>query len=354
MEQADDAPPPRADGDGPGGGAGGGAGGGRRMLGFLIAVLPVAVVVLVAEVWRHRLPTRLPTHWNAADAVDATSSLTNSVTGFTIGAAAGAVIAAVGVLPLGLRWRLRRALITVGAAVAGFIAGIWLITVSLAVDVVDPYRAPAPTWHLLALLVGVAGWTALAYLACGAAPPRPAATGAPSDELPRSPLPSDLPPDLPGWVETGTVSRAGWLAPAALVVLAVVMGIWLNVWIATVLLLAAALVVATSINRLVIDRRGIHIGFGPYGWPRITVPVHEIVGARHTTVRVSDWGGWGYRHNADLRGRGLILRSGAGVRVELTGRRYFVTTTRDPQTVAGLVNTIAELDDRRPGRDSSG
>jgi len=317
-------------------------GGGRRLLGFLLAVLAVAVVPLTAEVLRHRLPDRLPMHWNTADVVDATSSLTNSVTGYTIGAAAGAVLAAVGVLPLGLRWQLRRWLITIGAAVAGFVAGIWLTTVALSVDVLDPTRAPAPSWHIPALMVGVTGWTVLAYAACGQPPAGPAADGRPAAELPRVPLPADG----AGWTEQTSVSRTGLWILAPLLLLAGVLAVWINVWVASPVLLTVALVMLLLVNRLTIDRQGIHIGFGPFGWPRISVPAREVVGAVQTTVRVSEWGGWGYRYHPDTRGRGLITRSGPGIRVQLSGGRYLVLTTREPQTAAGLVNTIADLADR--------
>ncbi|MFV2019215.1 hypothetical protein [Micromonospora sp. LOL_023] len=319
------------------------AGGGvRRVLGLLIAVLAVALVPATAELLRHRLPHRLPMHWNSADMVDATSSLTNSVTGYTIGAAAGAVLAAVGVLPLGLRWRLRRWLITVGAAAAGFVAGIWLTMVALSVDVLDPMQAPAPSWHIPALLVGVTGWTVLAYLVCGSPPGHQAATGRPAAELPRTPLrPGDA-----GWTERAAVSRQGLWLLAPLLLLAGLLAVWTNVWVASPVLLAMALLAMLLVNRLTIDQQGIHIGFGPWGWPRITVPAREIAGAVETTVRVGEWGGWGYRLSPDMRGRGLITRSGPGIRVELSDGRYFVASTRDPRTAAGLVNTVADLADR--------
>jgi hypothetical protein len=47
--------------------------------------------------------------------------------------------------------------------------------------------------------------------------------------------------------------------------------------------------------RLMVDRRGLLVGFGPWGWPRLTVPLREIEYAVVSTVRPSEWGGWGYR-----------------------------------------------------------
>ncbi|MFY1697278.1 MULTISPECIES: hypothetical protein [unclassified Solwaraspora] len=317
-------------------------GGLRRLLAFLLAVVPVALVPITAELLRHRLPHRLPMHWNAADVVDATSSLTNSVTGYTIGASVGAVLAAVGVLPLGLRWRLRRWLITIGAAVAAFVAAIWLTTVSLSIDVLDPAQAPAPSWHVPALLIGVSGWTFAAYRACGPPPAAPAAAGRPAADLPRVPLP----PGTGSWTAPAAVSRHGFWLLVPLLLLTALVAFWLNIWAASPALFAAALVGLTLVNRLSIDRTGIHIGFGPFGWPRLTVPAREIAGAVETTVRVAEWGGWGYRLHPDMRGRGLITGSGPGVRVELSGGRYLVASTRDAATVAGLVNTVADLVER--------
>jgi hypothetical protein len=88
------------------------------------------------------------------------------------------------------------------------------------------------------------------------------------------------------------------------------------------------------------------MGFGPWGWPWLRVPLHEIASACPTTVRVAEWGGWGYRMNLDGRGRGLVMRSGPGVRLELSADRYFVASVRDPHGVAGLVNGL--LDAARP------
>jgi hypothetical protein len=96
--------------------------------------------------------------------------------------------------------------------------------------------------------------------------------------------------------------------------------------------------------RLSVDAGGLHVGFGPWGWPRLTVPLREIAYAEVVDVRPAEWGGWGYR--ARSGGRGLVLRRGPGVRLELSAGRHFVATARDADRVAGLLNALLDDVDR--------
>ncbi|MEU4626578.1 hypothetical protein AB0G04_42175 [Actinoplanes sp. NPDC023801] len=116
-----------------------------------------------------------------------------------------------------------------------------------------------------------------------------------------------------------------------------------DVWIAVPLLIVAGLVLVVLQARFGVDGRGVTIGFGPWGWPKVRVPLREIVSAAPTTVQIAQWGGWGYRLSFDGRGRGLITRgSSPAVRLELSSDRYLVATVRDPETVAALVNSLLD------------
>lgn len=125
-----------------------------------------------------------------------------------------------------------------------------------------------------------------------------------------------------------------------MLVLAGVIGGFINPWAASPVVLAALLVFYLFTTRLLVDRRGLRVGFGPWGWPRIAVPLSEIESARTVTVRPLDWGGWGYRVRPN--GRAVITRGGPGVELKLSADRVFVFTTRDPETVAGLVNSLLD------------
>jgi hypothetical protein len=83
------------------------------------------------------------------------------------------------------------------------------------------------------------------------------------------------------------------------------------------------------------------VEFGPWGGPRFRIPLAEIESAEVITARPMAWGGWGYRIRPG--GRAVITRGGPGVQLALSGSRVFVTTTtRDPEAVAGLVNTLLD------------
>ncbi len=308
-----------------------------------VAAVPMTVVGYTGWSWRHRLPDPLPRHWDASGRVDGVAGLAATVTAVLWVTGVAAVIALGAALAPQGRWRGRRIVIATTAAVSSFVAGLWLVTAGLALDVPQATLVAEPTWHILTLLAGATAWTILTAMACGAAPPHPAAAGRPPANLTRIAL---HPGQRAVWSEITSVSRVAYLTLAPLLVVAVVLAVVVDVWAAAPLLLAALLVLAVLCARLTVDARGLTMGFGPWGWPWLRVPLHEIASACPTTVRVAEWGGWGYRMNLDGRGRGLVMRSGPGVRLELSADRYFVASVRDPHGVAGLVNGL--LDAARP------
>jgi hypothetical protein len=311
-----------------------------------LAYMPLLAIYLVYAVWLRRLPDPLPTHWNSRGQVDGTTALAAFFAIMMAAAAAGALLATVGAVGARLGWLARRILVTVGAGVGAFVAGLWLTIAALARDHADPpptspalSMVAAPSWHIPVLLVGTALWTALAFVACGPAPAHPPAAGRPATALPRVDLPAG---QRAAWSEISYPGPVAYLLLALLAAMAAVLTAWIDPWAATPVVLSAVVTFLLFITRLVVDRRGLRIGFGPWGWPRITVPLREIESAAVTTVRPSEWGGWGYRVRPG--GRALVLRRGPGVRLELSGSRRFVASTRDPDTVAGLVNTLLDHD----------
>ncbi|MGN9811341.1 hypothetical protein ACTMSW_18505 [Micromonospora sp. BQ11] len=311
----------------------------RWLPAVVVAAAPTAVVQLTGRVWRTRLPDPLPRHWNASGRVDGVAGLGATLTALLWVAGMAAAIALVAALAPGLRWRARRVVIAVAAAVAAFCAGLWLVTVDLALDAPQATAAPGPTWHILALMGGVTAWTLLAAAACGAPPAHPKAANPPPADLERIEL---RPGQRAVWSEVGSVPLPVYLVLLPLLVIAAVLAVAVDLWVAAPLVITALLVLAVLCTRLTVDFRGVTVGFGPWGWPRVRVPLDEITSAWSTTVRVAEWGGWGYRMNLDRAGRGLILRNGPGVRLELSADRYFVASVRDPHSVAGLVNGMLD------------
>lgn len=303
-----------------------------------VTALPLPVVLVTWLAWRDRLPDPMPTHWNVHGEVDGITALDPLVTALTIAAAAGIPLAALAAAVRRWSWHGRRVLALFGALVAGFGAGIWLMNAVVALDVADAYQAPPLTWHLC-LMIGVALLPpAGVFLALGRAPAPAPATGRPPADAPR--------------LDLGADERASWneiMVPRGLVAVLVValvgaagLGVALgNPW-ATAPVVVALLVVAASfaVIRLTVDRRGLTIRFGPWRFAQVTVVLDEIEYAEVTEVHPGAWGGWGYRMRP--RGRAVVLQKGPGVRLALSDNRHFVTNTRDPEAVAGLINTMVE------------
>lgn len=303
----------------------------------VLVVVPLTAIRLSYLLWSSRLPDPLPTHWNPRGEVDGTTATATFLTVMSAVAIAGGLLALVGALATRIPWGTRRGTVTVGAAVSAFAAMLWLITAGLALDHTDAYQVPAPSWHLVLLLPALAVWAGLGFAAYGPTPQAPAATGRPATDLPRVGL---LAGQRALWSESSHPGRMAYLTLGAVGAMAVVLGVWISPWAASPLLFTGALVLYLFTTWLLVDQRGVHVAFGPWRWPRLTVPLREITSARVTTVRPSEWGGWGYRIRRD--GRALVLRQGPGVWLELSGGRHFVASTRDPETVAGLVNSLID------------
>lgn len=102
---------------------------------------------------------------------------------------------------------------------------------------------------------------------------------------------------------------------------------------------ASVLVAAASTARVTVDRRGLRVGLGPFGWPRIVVPSAEIVSATAADVSPAEFGGWGYRIAPGASA--VILRSGPALVVTRRSGRRLAVTVDDPVTAAGLLNGIS-------------
>ncbi|MFC4072591.1 hypothetical protein [Actinoplanes subglobosus] len=304
-----------------------------------LAAVPAALVPLTERLWGDRLPDPLPSHWDFAGRVEDTTTLSAMVTALVAMAAVAVVAALVAALAPAPRWRVRRAVIGAAGAITAGTAAIWLVTAGLSLDVAVATDVPSPSWQIMLLILAPAVWGVLVARACGTAPEEPAADSRPPAGLARLDL---APGQRAAWNETSPLPRVALIALVPLLVAAVGLVVGVSFWAAVPLLLATAGVLLLMRTRFTVDARGVTIGFGPWSWPRVRVPMREIVSAAPTTVRMLEWGGWGYRNSLDGRGRGLIMRSGPGVRFELSSGRYLVATVRDPATVSALVNTLLD------------
>ncbi|MEU5756296.1 hypothetical protein [Streptomyces sp. NPDC047829] len=83
-----------------------------------------------------------------------------------------------------------------------------------------------------------------------------------------------------------------------------------------------------------------------FGVPRVHIPLQRIDKAWAAEVRpLQDLGGWGYRVAKGRRG--LALRSGQAVWLELEDGGQFVVAVDDAATAAGLLGDLLAEDARR-------
>ncbi len=105
---------------------------------------------------------------------------------------------------------------------------------------------------------------------------------------------------------------------------------------------AVALVLGSFASFVVtVDGRGL-TARSSLGWPRVRIPLDEVVAAQPVAVSpLREFGGWGY--GITLAGRvGMVLRRGPALEVERTGGRTFVVTVDDPETGAALLLSLAD------------
>lgn len=103
-------------------------------------------------------------------------------------------------------------------------------------------------------------------------------------------------------------------------------------------LIAALASLAFVKVRVQADANGLRVGFGWFRWPGITIPLATIATVSAIDVRPTEWGGWGYRGSLKFMKRAaVVLRSGPGLRLDLTNGKTFVVTVDDPATAAALL-----------------
>jgi hypothetical protein len=115
-----------------------------------------------------------------------------------------------------------------------------------------------------------------------------------------------------------------------------------RIWALLIVVGALAIVIASMFWWIVrVDSSGLTIR-STLGWPRVRVPLDEVVRADVIEVRpLRDYGGWGLRVGS--RGRvGVILRSGEALLVQRTGGRSVAVTVDGAATAAGVLNTLAD------------
>ncbi|WP_214402796.1 DUF1648 domain-containing protein [Pseudonocardia lacus] len=299
----------------------------------LVAIAPTIAILLTAD-----LPDPLAVHFDLTGTADRFAGRGATA---LLGLAVAALLAVVFGLvernaagPPGRRGGPPdRTIAALGWGTAGLLGVVLTAATAVNIGATDARTVALPLWVLpCGLAVGVLVGALVARLS----PPGSARGTVPAD----APAPTRLrPTERVSW---SRVSSAPWLrlggVGLAVVGAAVAVAARPDTGIALIAVGLALLLVASA--RTTVDDRGLTVGIGPLGWPRIAVPIEDVASAGVTEVRPARFGGWGLRYVPG--GRAVIVRAGPALVVTRRDGRQLTITVDDPQTAAALLNGLVE------------
>jgi hypothetical protein len=298
---------------------------------WTLGVLALLIVLPLAA--RDRLPAQVATHWNGRDP-DGSMSVTAAALfpagvwllvalGFTIAVRfrpdparhwAGPVLAFTGVLLTGAQTSIVR---------ANLDRARWQDAAPMGVEVV-----------VIVVAAGLAG--VLSWLATRPGATAPARPGTPVLELRAGERTAWLSQAANPWLQLLAAVTA--LIPVTAVLVAVG-GLAEPDWVTVVILaLSSVVLLLCSSVRVRVTDEGLHVGFGPFGWPARKLSPAELASARVERLTARGAGGWGYR--ANRRGTTVFLRRGECLVVRTKRGRDFAISVDDAERGAALLNAL--------------
>ena len=321
----------------------------RRRFTVAALLLPAAIVaasVLLQVVLLPRVPAVVATHWSwdgVADGFSPAWTVPLATTLLGLGLPVLLFATCIGALRRGDHGSTFRVLGGVALGVAVLVASLGATTIALQTGSTDASQSALPTLLIPALLgaatlAGIGGWGFQPHV-----PWRPT----PSAVVPTVPI---TPGERVVWMQRAVLARSGrilLLSTVALTALTVVALLTTGSAVATWIGVAATAVLALS----VLANTRFHVRVDPdgllvtsaLGWPRVHVPLDQVVSAEVVQVApMTEFGGWGLRWGPDGR-FGVVLRAGEGLLVHRRDGRSVTVTVDDPATAAGLLHAYAAL-----------
>jgi MFS family permease len=300
------------------------------------AVLPSAVLAVVAvlvNAWRDRLPDPVATHWNGGP--DNANSLGLFVTVcLVLGAAVTAFVVVVAVLALRRGRPLPRLTIGMGAGLAAMPAAVLLSTLLLNLDVPDWHQARGGAVVLLFLLGAAVLGVLAAFVGGLPSPPREHRTD------PNRPSIGLRPGQRAFWSGRAANPAMLWtllLVPGAIVLLSAGIPWPTAVWIA---LVGIAVTAVSYRLRATVGTTGVTIRFGLFGFPWRHIGLSDIREATVRELTTFGDGGLGLRVNSVTGTTAYKVRGGPALALTLESGRTILVSVDDPETGAGLVNDL--------------
>ena len=305
----------------------------RRAVLLGVPVVALLVVLGTSVALAGRLPTRIPSNWHGRTPTD------------TMALAPYTAVFALLTLGLGLLMDVLRRRVgepvsqrVLGAAGVGVPAGL----AALHVGILRSVPAQQPPYELPLGAVLVAGLVLLAASALGAAIVQPVERrGAPIDHEPLRIAPGEA------VVWTGSSSAPTWSWALVAVVGGAAVGLLIvDLPWAALLLVVLGVAVTTLLQATVtIGPAGVAARLGPLRMVRFHIALQDVADVHAEMVDPLAYGGWGLRWLPGVRG--LILRSGPGLRIEQVDGPDLVVTVDGAAEAAGVLQ--AHMDRSRVG-----
>lgn len=311
------------------------------MIGAVVPIIVAALAAVITASWIPELPDPVAVHWWG----DAPDSFGNAwlfiLTPLLVCGLFGVFVAATSAKPTaaGLLGAAQKFVLVASVWMSGLLS-VGLGGTLWAQRGLDDAAAASggAVWMLWGVLAGFA----LAVPAWFLLPPADKTIG-----TGETPEPIGLAPtELVSWSRTATTGRGASALIVGVFVLQFVIALVLAAngepgW-PMLLLVAVVLLVLVGVMfrwQVTADRRGLTVR-SALGWPRTTIPVHEITDVAIVEVQpMAEFGGWGWRHGVDGRS-GVVVRTGAAIQVTRANGKRFVVTVDDAATGAAVLQGV--------------
>lgn len=311
----------------------------RRLVLAVVVVPLVSIAALVVYLLaiQGRLPDQVVTHWGPGGEADGFSSPRALAPLF--GGLAVVVWMLLAAISLSSPKAIgARSLVGLANGTTWFLAAIAIGTTAPQLDGDGPVDLPG--WSLpVAVVAGLAGWGLALMIAGPAESPEQSSAPAPADAE-RLDLPAGHTAVWSARTPSATIAVVLGGATAAFGLVLAAAASW---WILAILLPVAALLVASSSYRITIGPGAIDVSGLLFGFPRLRVPMAEVVRADAGEVDAWSFGGWGIRLGANNE-TAVLTRSGPALVVTRTDGAVLRISLDDPEPAAA---TVATLLDRR-------
>lgn len=303
----------------------------RRALELAVPALAVAVAIVAPLAVLARLPDPVASHWSVAGQVDGHLPLVVDV---ILLAATTALVAAVpfAVTRVPVPRAHARLLVATAWSISALLAALRVVTVAANLDAATWRDAGALDLRVAAIVTVVAVLGAAGGWAVAGDRPDLAA---PTTRVTAARVPAGA---VTVW-SGGATNRFGVWSPVLLGA-ALLATAWFVPPGARVVSLVSAVVAVVAVSttgevRVTVGPRGLAVGLGLLGWPRLRVPIEDVEDVTVEDVAPLSYGGWGVR--ATPGATAVVIRRGTGLRVERRGRRALVVTVEDAATAAAVL-----------------